>query len=394
VRSPTKPDRGTRPANRRDLILAAAEDLFYRNGFANVGMSDIAEAVATGPSALYRHFGSKNELLATVVNNVLDSTEKMLTASEPRTGQLAANIAVEMLEHRAVGVLWRRESRNLPTETRTAIRSRIRDVTAQLSRLIGAARPALGPAEADFLGWCALGAASSVSFHGLRVPDGQFASLLAALVAAVIGFDMPTLIDSLPDGVTRPTTLTSGVSRREALLTAAAKLFADHGFANVGIEDIGAAVGIAGPSVYHHFPTKADVLVAAMLRGDSWLQMDMSRVLGRADGPADGLQRLLRSYTDFSFEFPHLVQLLITEIVQLPAKDQHRMRARQHEYIAEWVQLLRSLHPQLNPTNARIRVQAALNMINDIALTPHLHRYQNLAPALVDIGAGLLTEGI
>lgn len=387
----SKPERGTRPANRRELILVAAEDLFYRKGFANVGMSDIADAVAIGPSALYRHFGSKHELLATVVSNVLDSTEKMLAASEPRTGHLAANIATEMLEHRAVGVLWRRESRSLPTEIRTSIWNRIRDVGAQLARMIGVARE-VGPAKAEFLAWCALGVASSVSFHALRLPDSQFGCLLAALVATVIGFDVPTLIESPTDGATRSATMLDGVSRREALLTAATTLFADHGFANVGVEDIGAAVGIAGPSVYNHFDTKADVLVAAMVRGDTWLRMDMSRALSRADAPVDGLRRLVGSYTDFAFEFPHLVQLLITEVVQLPAEEQQRIRRRQHEYIAEWVRLLRSVHPQLNATNARIRVQAALNMINDIALTPHLHRYHNLAPAVVDIGANLLNE--
>ncbi len=120
----------------------------------------------------------------------------------------------------------------------------------------------------------------------------------------------------------------------------------------------------------------------------------MSRVLGRAEGPADGLRRLLGSYTDFAFEFPAVVHLLITEIVQLPADQQHRMRAAQHDYIAEWVYLVRSVHPDWDPTNARIRVHAALNMINDIALTPHLHRYQNLAPSLIDIGTHLLNEPI
>ena len=61
------PRRRTRPSNRRELILAAARELFYRRGFDHVGVGEIAAAVAIGPSALYRHFESKQQLLADVL---------------------------------------------------------------------------------------------------------------------------------------------------------------------------------------------------------------------------------------------------------------------------------------------------------------------------------------
>ncbi len=73
---PRRPARGTRPANRRQLIIAAAADLFSRRGYAGVGMGDVAEAVAIGPSALYRHFRGKQDLLAAVVGGALDDTRR------------------------------------------------------------------------------------------------------------------------------------------------------------------------------------------------------------------------------------------------------------------------------------------------------------------------------
>lgn len=57
------------------------------------------------------------------------------------------------------------------------------------------------------------------------------------------------------------------VSRREQLLSAAARLFDEHGYQSVSMSDIGSAVGIAGPSIYKHFPSKGDILVAVMIRG-------------------------------------------------------------------------------------------------------------------------------
>ncbi|MGC2938875.1 MULTISPECIES: TetR/AcrR family transcriptional regulator [unclassified Brevibacterium] len=44
------------PSNRRELILVTANDLLSTRGFEHVVMGDVAEAVAIGPSALYRTF--------------------------------------------------------------------------------------------------------------------------------------------------------------------------------------------------------------------------------------------------------------------------------------------------------------------------------------------------
>jgi AcrR family transcriptional regulator len=48
----------------RDRILAAASDLFYRQGIRAVGVEAIAEAAGTNKMTLYRHFSSKDELVA------------------------------------------------------------------------------------------------------------------------------------------------------------------------------------------------------------------------------------------------------------------------------------------------------------------------------------------
>jgi AcrR family transcriptional regulator len=48
----------------RDRILAVAADLFYRNGIRAVGVDAIAEAAGTNKMTLYRHFSSKDELVA------------------------------------------------------------------------------------------------------------------------------------------------------------------------------------------------------------------------------------------------------------------------------------------------------------------------------------------
>lgn len=48
----------------RERILAAATELFYRHGIRAVGVDGIAEAAETNKMTLYRHFASKDELVA------------------------------------------------------------------------------------------------------------------------------------------------------------------------------------------------------------------------------------------------------------------------------------------------------------------------------------------
>jgi AcrR family transcriptional regulator len=60
------PDVGTQKGETapRDRILAAAGELFYRHGIRAVGVEAIAEAARTNKMTLYRHFASKDELVA------------------------------------------------------------------------------------------------------------------------------------------------------------------------------------------------------------------------------------------------------------------------------------------------------------------------------------------
>jgi len=54
----------------RERILVAARDLFYRHGIRAVGVEAIAEAAATNKMTLYRHFGSKDELVAAYLSEL------------------------------------------------------------------------------------------------------------------------------------------------------------------------------------------------------------------------------------------------------------------------------------------------------------------------------------
>jgi AcrR family transcriptional regulator len=57
---------------------------------------------------------------------------------------------------------------------------------------------------------------------------------------------------------TAPTTAAD--RRRAAIIALAAKLFDEHGYANVSMEQIALAAGLAKPSLYHYFRGKDEIL--------------------------------------------------------------------------------------------------------------------------------------
>jgi AcrR family transcriptional regulator len=70
----------------RQRILAAADDLFRRVGIRGVGVEAIAEAAGTNKMTLYRHFQSKDELIAEWVRGVCAEKERAwdeLVAAHP-----------------------------------------------------------------------------------------------------------------------------------------------------------------------------------------------------------------------------------------------------------------------------------------------------------------------
>lgn len=370
-----QPARGTRPANRRALIIAAAADLYSRNGYSKTAMKDVADAVAIGPSALYRHFSSKQELLYAVVYETVTTVDAMLDGllADPTT-DMATTLAGTVLQHRGIGVLWHTEARHLGETARGELRHQLRNIGAKLADILQRLRPDLDQDQADFLSWCVLGITTSVSYHRLHLPGDRLTELIATITRAATSVPLPPF-RSAPE--TEPESSWSP-SRREAILTAATRLFAQRGFAGVGTEDIGAAIGIAGPSIYNHFDSKADILAAAMRRGNELLRADVVRQLARAHGPADAVRRLIASHCDFAFENSDLIRLLTSETDQLPPHERHRTRTAQHDYIAEWSQLLRQVHPRWDPVETRIRIQATLIVVNDIVATPHLHALDNI----------------
>jgi AcrR family transcriptional regulator len=157
-------------------------------------------------------------------------------------------------------------------------------------------------------------------------------------------------------------------NRRQALLSAAASLFALNGFNRVSLEDLGAAAGVSGPAVYRHFPGKQAVLADLLVTVSQELLEGGRRVVAENSDPLAALQRLVEFQVDFALGKPDVIRVQDRDFSSLSEQDQAAVRALQRSYVEVWVDVLAGLHPGTDVSELRMRAHATFGLINS---TPH-----------------------
>ncbi|MEW2547265.1 TetR/AcrR family transcriptional regulator [Streptomyces sp. NPDC047002] len=175
------------------------------------------------------------------------------------------------------------------------------------------------------------------------------------------------------------TTRTAAPTRREQILRHAARLFAERGFHGVGVDEIGAAVGISGPGLYRHFAGK-DAMLAELLVGISRRLLDggRRRAASAADGgPAAVLASLIEGHIDFALDDRPLITLHDRELDRLRDTDRRLVRQLQRQYVELWVGVVRELYGRVPEAEARAAVHAVFGLLNS---TPHFSSYRDGLP--------------
>ncbi|MFD8521705.1 TetR/AcrR family transcriptional regulator [Streptomyces capillispiralis] len=146
------------PRTRRAEILAAAIPLFARDGFANVTNGQIAEAVGLTPSALYRHYPGKIDILAAAclqaAGLLAQGVERSLHGvSGPHDAlvALAATHVAYSFEYTELTGVAEAELAGLPPGLRRPVVLAQREYIAVWEQQLRLARPELDPRQVRVL---------------------------------------------------------------------------------------------------------------------------------------------------------------------------------------------------------------------------------------------------
>jgi AcrR family transcriptional regulator len=186
-------------ADRRAQILAAAERVVTRNGYASTSMKDIAEEAGVAQALLHYYFESKDELLTEVVMAIDNEVQTAWKVAVAEIDDPLRRIAVA-LDTAAVKCAERPEFFRLLFDlqaasfTNPAVRARLRalsdhfleDVIAEVER-VAAAMPVAPPMPARALASAIMGSIDGIVFQSLLRRESP-RDALQALKAMVLGF--------------------------------------------------------------------------------------------------------------------------------------------------------------------------------------------------------------
>ncbi len=172
---------------------------------------------------------------------------------------------------------------------------------------------------------------------------------------------------------------------RERLLENGAALFAAKGFHGVGVEELGASVGLTGPSIYRHFRTKSALLGQMLITVSESLLAGATEVLSQNLDPGQTLSALIDRHIEFAVSYPDLIRVHERDFSNLQEDDARQVRRLQRRYVELWVDQIRLVRRDESREGARTMAHAVFGLLNS---TPRLRsgqRREEIAALMHDL---------
>jgi len=180
-------------SERRQQILAIAAELFAEKGFHGVSIAELGAACGFSGPAIYRHFGSKDAVLAEMLVNISD---ELLTVGRQRvrdagSSEDALRALIDWhltfaLDHQALIVVQDRDWTALPLEARAKVRDTQRRYVEVWVKQVRTIHSDLAPKPARATVHATFGLLNSTP-HSAFLPADQMHGLLAGMAAKALG---------------------------------------------------------------------------------------------------------------------------------------------------------------------------------------------------------------
>src|SRR5487761_1725552 len=157
---------------------------------------------------------------------------------------------------------------------------------------------------------------------------------------------MQTLMPAAPLSAPPDAMKAREAKRREQILDAATKLFAEHGYADTDTQLLADNLRVGKGTLYRYFPSKRELFLAAADRGMRRLCEFIDESIANIQDPPERIAQVVRSYLTFFSEHPELCELLIHEralfkdrkkptYIEYREANRERLRVLYRSYIAE-----------------------------------------------------------
>ena len=180
--------------SRREQILATAAELFAARGFHGVSVVDLGAACGISGPALYRHFTSKDAMLAEMLVSI---SEELLTVGRERVADSdGPHEAIRSLvswhidfalNNRALIVVQDRDWASLPDTARSEVRSLQRKYVELWVEQLRLIHRGLSAKRARAMAHATFGLINSTP-HSAMLPSQEMRTMLEQMALAALGF--------------------------------------------------------------------------------------------------------------------------------------------------------------------------------------------------------------
>ena len=140
---------------------------------------------------------------------------------------------------------------------------------------------------------------------------------------------------------------------RDGILEAAAQIFSEKGYHAASMQDIAQSVDLQKASLYHHFPSKQEILLAVLDRALDILIANMQQVLELPCPPDQKLSQAMLIYLHTMLDNRELAAVLLLEHRSLEPELQSRHIPRRDRFERLWRDLIRRQILQGTPRRSR-----------------------------------------
>lgn len=109
---------------------------------------------------------------------------------------------------------------------------------------------------------------------------------------------------------------TTGGGKRERILDAAERVFAESGFFSAKVSQIARAAGVADGTIYLYFKSKDDVLISLFESRMERVNQSMATAAASESTPKAKLAAMVRNHLEMVSEHPALAEILTIELRQ------------------------------------------------------------------------------
>jgi len=134
-----------------------------------------------------------------------------------------------------------------------------------------------------------------------------------------------------------------GCDRRDEILDAATRLFAERGFSDADTQRLADDLGVGKGTLYRNFSSKRALFLAAADRAMRRLHDRMQEATADVEDPLRRVELAVGAYLDFFGEHPEYVELLIQERAQFKDRSKPTYFEYREKNVDRWRELYRTL---------------------------------------------------